>query len=391
MAHLSADNLLQSASRIVIKFGSSLVATRDGLANSDMLASYAQDIAALRARGAEVIVVTSGAIALGRSILNLTPPMRLDEKQAAAAAGQTPLTMAWQMAFDSVVATAGKSAAAQILLTLEDTEDRKRYLNAKATIETLLSLGAVPLVNENDTIATSEIRYGDNDRLAAHTAQMLGADLLVLLSDIDGLYKGNPTALATAEHIPLIHSITSEIEGYAQGPNEEKGVGSGGMTTKIAAARIATDAGSSVLIANGLHKNPLRKLLNSEVNSTLFVSSVKARTAKQDWIAGRQKQMGTVNIDAGAVRALATGSSLLCAGIIKVSGDFHRGDLVLISGPDDVPIASGLAAYDSDEIDSIKGVKSEEIESILGYRRRPSFIHRDDMVLISPKTEIQKS
>ncbi len=393
MQDQSADQLLLNAKRVVLKFGSALVCAPDGTADINRLKGFTADIAAMMARGTEVIIVTSGAIALGRSVLGLSRALRLDEKQAAAAAGQTPLTMAWQNAFsdhlgDTSCSSNGHStnplSVAQILLTLDDTEDRKRYLNARTTIETLLSLGVIPLVNENDTIATTEIRYGDNDRLAAHTAQMLGADLLILLSDIDGLYTGNPNAQVDAQHIPVIKAITGEIEAYAQGPNEQAGVGSGGMVTKVAAARIATDCGCPVMIADGNLPDPVASIISGKAKTSLFLPSVKARTARQQWIAGRQKPTGTLQIDNGAKTALMEGASLLPAGVLTVTGSFQLGALVSVLDTKNQTIALGLVAYNSHEIKAIKGKKTEEIEAILGYRRRPSVIHRNDLIIASP-------
>jgi len=373
-----SSDVLANSQRVVLKVGSSLLCQPDGTVQREHLSRYAKDITEMREQGKDVILVSSGAIALGRAVLGIQPPLRLDEKQAAAATGQTPLTTAWQ----SVLSSASLRVA-QILLTLEDTENRKRYLNARATIETLLSLGVIPLVNENDTIATTEIRYGDNDRLAAHTAQMMGADLLILLSDIDGLYTANPNEKPTAKHLPYIPAITKEIENYAAGPNAIMGVGSGGMITKLSAARIATNAGSHVIIANGRTNDhsPLKTILYGTQKSTLFPPAVKALTARQQWIAGRQKPVGEIYIDTGATKAVLNGSSLLPAGITNINGQFQRGDLVSVHAPDNRPIALGLAAYESQEVDSIKGVQSKDIEAILGYHRRPSVIHTDDLVI----------
>ena len=384
---MTASEVLERAEKIVLKFGSSLVCRPDGDVRKAQLLAFAQDIADLRAQGKQVIIVTSGAVALGRGQLDLdatNSSLRLDEKQAAAAAGQIPLVQAWQSAL-----APHDHSVAQILLTMEDTENRKRYLNARTTLETLLGFGIIPLVNENDTMATEEIRYGDNDRLAAHTAQMIGADLLVLLSDIDGLYNGNPTANPNAKHIPLVPQINEEISTYAQGRNEETGMGSGGMITKISAAQIATNAGASVIVADGQadnpdtnsHNPPLKAIRKGVSKSTLFLPVVKALTARQQWISGRQKPTGKVIIDNGAARALADGASLLPAGIKELSGSFQLGDLISVESQQGQIIGLGLASYNSEEIEAIKGLHSEETEAVLGYRRRPAFIHRDDLVL----------
>ena len=384
---LTAAEALSGAKRIVIKVGSALICSDEGTADTARLDDLAGEMARLHGKGLDIILVTSGSIALGKTLLGLKPPLRLDEKQAAAASGQMPLMAAWQDALRQ-----HGLGVAQILLTLEDTEDRKRYLNARATIETLLGLGVIPIVNENDTTATAEIRYGDNDRLGAHTAQMSSADLLVLLSDIDGLYSANPQMDKTAKHIPVVEQITSQIEASASGPNQQAGVGSGGMATKLAAARIATRAGTGVIIANGHEREPLTRISNQQARSTYFPPTVKAIDARRSWIAGRQKPAGTIMIDKGAASALVKGSSLLPAGVTQVIGTFSRGDVITVSsrgasgagasGAGESEIAIGLAAYSSEEVDAIRGAKSDAIESILGYRRRPSIIHRDDLVLL---------
>lgn len=340
------------------------------------LESLAADIAALRARGVEATVVTSGAIALGRGRLGLKGSLRLDEKQAASAAGQAALVQAWQRAFD-----AHGVIVAQLLLTLDDTENRRRYLNARATFATLHELGALPLVNENDTIATAEIRYGDNDRLAAHAAHIAGADLLVILSDIDGVYSADPRADPSAQRLALIERITPDVERAAAGPNAAAGVGSGGMASKIAAAKIAGLAGVATVIASGAIKHPLRRIAEGGA-ATLILASASGESARRQWIAGRLKPVGRIVIDAGAARALTAGSSLLPAGVRAVYGDFRRGDAVTVADDEGRILGQGLAAFDADEVLLIAGKRSEDIEAIIGYRRRPAVIERNDLVLL---------
>ncbi|OFX06395.1 MAG: glutamate 5-kinase, partial [Alphaproteobacteria bacterium RIFCSPHIGHO2_12_FULL_63_12] len=288
---------------------------------------------------------------------------------------------AWQRAFDP-----HGIAVAQILLTLDDTENRRRYLNARATFSTLLDVGALPLVNENDTIATAEIRYGDNDRLAAHAAQIVGADLLVILSDVDGVYDRDPRRDASARHLPLIEKITGDIERAAMGPNAAAGVGSGGMASKIAAAKIAGASGCATIIAGGQAENPLA-LIGSGARATLILPQQTRESARRRWIAGRLKPRGEIVIDAGAAAAILGGASLLPAGVIRVAGDFQRGDAVTITGAGGDALAQGLSAFNAIEIAAIAGRKSDEIEAILGYRRRPAIIEKNDLVLIRPDHE----
>jgi glutamate 5-kinase len=375
-----ARSALAAARRLVVKIGSAILCDENGV-RSAWLSALAADVAALRKEGREIIVVTSGAIALGRTRLGLAGALRLDEKQAASAAGQAALVGAWQRAFDPHGVN-----VAQILLTLEDTENRRRYLNARATFSTLLDLGALPLVNENDTIATAEIRYGDNDRLAAHAAQIVGADLLVILSDIDGVFDADPRRSADAKHLPLIAHVTAEIERAAAGPNAAAGVGSGGMASKIAAAKIAGAAGCATLIAKGVGEFPLRAIAEGKRASLILPQQTRER-ARRNWIAGRLKPLGEIIIDNGAAKALLGGASLLPAGVTRVSGDFQRGDAVTISGPDGAALAQGLSAFSAIEIAAIAGRKSEEIEAILGYRRRPAVVEKNDLVLRRPDHE----
>ncbi len=366
---------LAEAQRIVIKIGSALLVDQEsGALRRPWLDAMADDIAACRARGQEVVVVSSGAIALGRRQLGLAPgPLRLEESQAAAATGQIRLAHAWQGALARHDLT-----VAQILLTLDDTESRRRYLNARSTLGTLLRLGAVPVINENDTVATSEIRYGDNDRLAARVAEMASADVLVLLSDVDGLYTADPGRDPNARRLETVHGITAEIEAMAGAPLSA--VGSGGMTTKIAAARVALAAGCHMAIASGRIDHPLAAV-EAGAGCTWFVPNATPRTARKLWIGGTLKPLGSVTVDHGALKALARGSSLLPAGIIAIEGQFERGDAVLLRGPDGVELGRGLIAYSTDDARLIMGHRSQDIERILGYRGRDEMIHRDDMAL----------
>ncbi|HYZ24733.1 MAG TPA: glutamate 5-kinase [Rhodopila sp.] len=369
---------LAAAQRIVVKIGSALVVDpKHAAPRAAWLDSVAADIQSLRCRGKEVIVVSSGAIALARRSLGLTQKrLRLEEKQAAAAVGQIRLAQAWTQAL-----SARNLTAAQLLLTLDDTEDRRRYLNARATLTTLLGLGCIPVINENDTVATTEIRFGDNDRLAARVAEMMQADQLILLSDIDGLYTADPRRDPAAEHIPLVEVVTPEIE--AMGGEPPPGYSSGGMRTKLVAARIATQAGCAMAIAVGHVERPLLAL-EQGARCTWFLSAPEGRTARKRWIAGSLAPLGTLTVDAGAARALANGSSLLPAGVRAVDGSFDRGDPVMILGPDGEMLARGLSAYNSTDAERIAGHRSDEIERILGWRGRDEIVHRDDLVLIQP-------
>jgi glutamate 5-kinase len=367
---------LASAKRVVVKVGSSLlIDSAAGTLKRDWLESLAGDVAELKRERKEVIIVSSGAIALGRRALKLkSGALRLEESQAAAAVGQVRLAQAYVDAF-----RVHDIAVAQILLTLEDTEVRRRYLNARETLTTLLGLGAVPVINENDTVATAEIRYGDNDRLAARVASMMEADMLVLLSDIDGLYTANPQRDSDARHIPEVRAITPEIERMAEGP--VSGFSKGGMESKIAAAKIATSAGAAVIIANGHVLHPLRAIAGP-ARTTLFVPRVSPAQAKKRWIAGGLSALGTVVIDAGAERALRSGKSLLPAGVTSIAGHFERGDAVVVKSEDGRELARGLIAYNDQDARQLVGRRTVEIEAILGYRGRDEMIHRDDLALI---------
>ncbi len=370
-----ASMQLSSAKRLVIKVGSAILCGAHGEVRTTWLATLVDDIVRLRKAGREIIVVTSGAIALGKGRLGIDRSLRLEEKQAASAAGQAALIEAWQGAFTSHGIT-----VAQILLTLDDTESRRRYLNARGTFRALLDFDAIPLVNENDTVATSEIRYGDNDRLAAHTAQITTSDTLIIFSDIDGLYTADPRRQANAKHMPLVEHVTPEIERSATGPNIVTGIGSGGMTTKIEAAKIAGAGGCATIIASGLIDNPVAAILTGS-NATLIKSSGSKNGARRKWIGGRLKPAGRIEVDDGAVKALQDGASLLPTGVTRIMGRFVRGDAVTIAGQDGQSLGQGLSAYSSDEVKKIAGCRSEEIEKILGYRRRPAVIERDDLVL----------
>ena len=365
---------LSSARRIVVKTGSALIAHK-GKARTQWLAGLADDIARLRVGGQEIILVSSGAIALGRRFLNDEAGKRLEDKQAAAALGQPLLMAALADAFSR-----HDIPVAQALLTLEDTERRRRWLNARATLETLLAAGAIPIINENDTVATDEIRYGDNDRLAARVAQMIGADVLVLLSDIDGLYTGDPRRDETARHIPHLDAVTAEHDAMAGGANPEAAVGSGGMATKLAAARIAWAAGCSTAITIGDREAPLTALANG-ARATWVVPHLTPAKARETWLRGHLTPEGAIMVDAGAAAALQRGSSLLPVGVTGVDGKFERGAAVAVRAPDGATIAKGVTAYDAADIARIAGLHSHDVEAKLGFRGRPAVIHRDDMVI----------
>jgi len=364
---------LSDAKRLVIKIGSALLVDREtGLLRSEWLASLAVDVAEIRARGTHVILVSSGSIALGRATLDLPAgTLALEQSQAAAAVGQIRLARA----YEEVLGPHG-IITAQVLVTLEDSTDRRRYLNTRATLEQLLSLGVVPIVNENDTIATDEIRYGDNDRLAAQMAVTVGADQLVLLSDVDGFYTANPKNDAAARRFDLIDKITPEIEAMAG--DAGSGLSKGGMKTKLMAARTATAGGSAMAITEGSVMNPL-KALQTGAPATWFLPEVDPQAARKRWIAA-MKTRGEIIVDAGAARALEQGKSLLPAGVSAISGSFGRGDPVAISHGGKI-LGQGLTRYTAAEARAIKGHQSSDIENVLGYPGRAALIHRDDMVL----------
>ena len=361
--------------RIVVKIGSSLlVDAKASRLNEKWLASLAADIAALYAGKRDLLVVSSGAIALGRSILKLPAgPLALEDSQAAAAVGQIALARTWTEALSRHGITAG-----QVLVTLGDTEERRRYLNARSTIDRLLQWRAVPVINENDTVATNEIRYGDNDRLAARVATMMSADALVLLSDVDGLYDAPPGSGVAARHLPRVERVTPEIEAMAGAAGS--GLSRGGMQTKLEAAKIATAAGTHMVIASGRVEHPL-SAIEKGARSTWFITTANPVTARKKWIAGSLEPKGTLTIDAGAVAALRRGNSLLPVGVTQIEGDFARGDAVIIRGPDGAEIARGLCAYDAEDAHKIRGRSSSDIGAILGFSGRAEMVHRDDLVV----------
>ncbi len=361
--------------RIVVKVGSSLlVDAQAGRLKEAWLESLIADLAALHGGKRDVLVVSSGAIALGRTVLKLPPGrLELEESQAAAAVGQIALARTWTEALSRRGITAG-----QVLVTLGDTEERRRYLNARSTIDKLLEWRAVPVINENDTVATTEIRYGDNDRLAARVATMVSADLLVLLSDVDGLYDAPPASVASARHIPLVERITPEIEAMAGSAGSD--LSRGGMATKIEAGKIATGAGTHMVIASGLVDHPL-DAIGKDSRCTWFLTGANPVTARKKWIAGSLEPKGTFGIDAGAVAALRHGNSLLPVGVVKVEGEFARGDAVVIRGPDGAEVGRGLSAFDAEDAQKIRGRSSADIDSILGFGGRAEMIHRDDLVV----------
>lgn len=370
-------NPFSPSKRLVIKIGSALlVDIRSGSLRREWLETLCGDIARLQQLGLEIIIVSSGAIALGRARLGLLgKALTLGEKQACAAAGQSELTQAYEKALAKY-----SIVTAQALLTLTDTEDRRRWLNARQALSTLLSLGAIPIINENDTVATEEIRYGDNDRLAARAAQMLSADTLILLSDIDGLYTADPRTHPDAQHIPQIEALTDDIMAMGGKANAAARVGTGGMVTKLVAAQIATQAGCHMAILDGTDPAPLTRLMNG-ATCTWFKASADPVDARRQWIKGSLKTKGTLIIDDGAANALAAGKSLLMAGVTAVSGSFQKGDAVGIEMAHGRKVAKGLSSYDSTDAVKIIGAKSQDIEAILGFNNGAAIIHRDNMVM----------
>jgi glutamate 5-kinase len=361
--------------RIVVKVGSSLLVDAEaGRLNDAWLKSLIADLAALYRGKRDLLVVSSGAIALGRSVLKLpSGRLELEDSQAAAAVGQIALAHTWNEALSRHGITAG-----QILVTLGDTEERRRYLNARSTIDKLLEWRAMPVINENDTVATNEIRYGDNDRLAARVATMVSADLLILLSDVDGLYEAPPALVPSARHIACVERITPEIEAMAGTAGSD--LSRGGMQTKIEAGKIATASGTHMVIASGRIKHPLDAIAKG-ARCTWFLTTGNPVTARKKWIAGSLEPKGTLSIDAGAVAALRRGNSLLPVGVVRVEGEFARGDAVVIRGPDGVEIGRGLSAFDAEDAQKIKGRSSADIDSILGFSGRAEMVHRDDLVV----------
>ena len=372
--HHQTTDLIQGK-RIVIKIGSSLLVDDEhGTIHRKWLAALAEDVAQMRARGQEVLIVSSGAIAVGRRHLKLSDGnLRLEEKQAAAATGMLRLAHAYQEELAHHELT-----MAQVLMTLDDSENRRRYLNARNTLEALLRLGVVPLINENDTVATDEIRLGDNDRLGARVAAMVSADILILLSDVDGLYTADPQKDGSATIIPKVHEINSEIEAMAGQAQSQ--VGTGGMVTKLIAAKVAVGAGCSMVIANGHEFNPIRRI-EEGATCTWFMPKETPRSARKHWIAGTLNPVGKLIIDDGALKALQSGKSLLPAGVAGVDGEFQKGDAVIVVNGDATEVGRGLAAYSADDARQLMGHKSSEIEDLLGYRGADEMIHRDDLVL----------
>ncbi len=370
---MSSTPNLGKAKRIVIKIGSSLIAESARL-RAAWLGAMAADIAGLHAAGKDVILVSSGAVALGRPQVGLGDGrLSLDEKQAAAAAGQPLLIQAWQQAFAK-----HDIQVAQLLLTLEDSENRERYLNARATFTTLLAHKLIPIVNENDSVATAELKFGDNDRLAARVAVMLAADCLVLFSDVDGLYDKNPSQHADAKHIPRVTSLTPTI--MAMGGGAASSLSNGGMRTKLEAAQMATNSGCHMVIARGLEKHALKQLMGGG-RATWFDATTKPQLARKHWIASAVQLHGDVVIDAGATRALIQGKSLLPAGVVAVNGSFERGDTIAVRDEHGTILAKGISSYSAAEVAKICGKKSTAIEAILGYAPRAALIHRDDLAM----------
>ncbi len=378
-AHATHTERLANARRVVIKIGSALfIDQQTGAMNRAWLEGVCADVADLRRAGKDVIIVSSGAVALGRRELKLSGRSRLEESQAAAAAGQILLAHAYQEILRSFGIT-----AAQVLLTLDDSERRERYLNASRTLLTLLRVGAVPVINENDTVATQELRYGDNDRLSARVAQMVSAECLVLLSDVDGLYTADPRRDENARYVEEVTELTRDVLDMAGGPGSSHG--SGGMRTKLEAARSAVGAGCRMCIATGRVARPISVLLQGG-KATWFLPSATPGAARKQWIAGRLKPKGALRVDAGAERALAAGRSLLPAGVTGVDGPFGRGDAVSVVATDGREVARGLTAYPADEATQIAGRRSSEIQEILGYSAGDEIIHRDDLVLLGTKS-----
>lgn len=376
-------NALAPFRRLTIKIGSALLVDTAGRLRSAWLADLAQDIAALKADGREVVIVSSGAIALGRGLLKLSAvTLTLEQSQAAASAGQIALSQAWSEALGRHGIVTG-----QILITPNITEERRYYLNARTTIATLLGLGAIPIINENDSVATAEIRYGDNDRLSARVATMIEADCLILLSDVDGLYTAPPARDPGAQHLPMVRVITPAIEAMAGGAASH--LSRGGMTTKVEAGKIATLAGTAMIIAKGTEPHPLQAL-DQGARYTLFHPAQSRAQARKRWIMGSLSVAGSLTVDAGAARALLTGKSLLPIGVTRITGEFERGDAIAVLNPDGAEIARGLAGLDSDEARLVMGKHSDAVVELLGAGNRAALVHRDNMVLVSAQDVIEE-
>lgn len=376
MSPLSHISAVADAEILVIKIGSALLVQPDGALRANWLSALAADVAKLRADGKQIVLVSSGAIALGSSVLAIEGrPDRLEEAQAAASVGQIQLAQAYRTCFEG-----HDIVTAQLLLTLEDLEHRARYLNARNTVKALLARGAIPVINENDTVATSEIRFGDNDRLAARVAQLAGANTLILLSDIDGLFSADPRTSKDAVLLSQVDAVTPEIEALA-GPPAQQGVGSGGMVTKLGAAKIALAGGCSMIIMNGTDHGPISRLLAGEA-CTLFPAVSTPLAVRKRWIRGMMAPKGMLHIDAGAITALTRGASLLPAGITQTLGDFHRGDLVAFVGPDGDIIGQGLVSYSAEDALKLQGRNMNDAAQILGYAGRSALVHRDDLILL---------
>ena len=375
-------NPLAKYRRITIKIGSALLVDKAGKLRASWLAGLAEDIAALKAEGREVVIVSSGAIALGRGLLGLSAlALTLEQSQAAASAGQIALSQAWAEALGKHGIVTG-----QILITPNITEERRYYLNARTTIQTLLGLGAIPIINENDSVATAEIRYGDNDRLSARVATMIEADLLVLLSDIDGLYTAPPAKDPTATHLPVVATITPAIEAMAGGAASH--LSRGGMTTKVEAGKIATLAGTAMIIAKGTEDHPLRRLTEGGLH-TLFKPATTRAQSRKRWIMGTLAVAGTVQVDAGAAGALRQGRSLLPIGVTRITGEFERGDTIAVLNPDGREIARGLASLDSEDARLVMGKRSDVMAELLGAGNRSEMVHRDNLVLTGAKETVE--
>jgi glutamate 5-kinase len=373
-------NALAPYKRLTIKIGSALLVDKTGKLRAAWLADLAADIAAVKAGGCDVVIVSSGAIALGRGLLGLSAvALTLEQSQAAASAGQIALSQAWAEALGRHGIVTG-----QILITPNITEERRYYLNARTTIATLLGLGAIPIINENDSVATAEIRYGDNDRLSARVATMIEADCLVLLSDVDGLYTAPPAKDPDAEHLPVVKAITPAIEAMAGGAASH--LSRGGMTTKVEAGKIATQAGTAMIIAKGTETHPLKSLTEGG-RHTLFLPAQSRAQARKRWIMGTLAVAGTIQVDAGAARALLTGKSLLPIGVTRVTGEFERGDAIAVVNPDGLEIARALVGLDSDEARLVMGKRSDAVVELLGAGNRAALVHRDNLVLVGAKED----